>query len=64
MRLSFFGKIEAKLLSPEDTHALLCVPVVEELQAEKRGKLGRSVNFQKKNFVAFGWLLGCPLVIC
>ena len=40
MRLRFFvDKIEAKLLSPEDTHALLCVPVVEELQAGDEQKL-------------------------
>ena len=40
VRLRFFvDKIEGKLL-PEDTHALLCVPVVEELQAGDEEKLG------------------------
>ena len=34
-----FEKVEIKSL-PEDTHALLCVPVVEELQAGDEEKLG------------------------
>ena len=33
-------KSRNQVLLPEDTHALLCVPVVEELQAGDEEKLG------------------------
>ena len=43
MRKLGFEKVETECI-PEDTHALLCVPVIEELQAEDKEKLGEKEN--------------------